>query len=200
MNAIKFKITGGLLGLVSLFMASAANAATISVNPAVTNVSVGDVFTLTVSGDFSAEGTTFGGGVILGWDTTKVQLNDDLATTRAGIEADLIANNWILPNAGNLTVTANSISVDVLNFFGQAPIFDIFSLDLVAVPPPSSGPITITASNLSAATGGWDNAAVDFVGATINVSDVATVPVPAAAWLFASGLLGMVGVARRRAA
>ncbi|MBI5042207.1 MAG: VPLPA-CTERM sorting domain-containing protein, partial [Gammaproteobacteria bacterium] len=34
----------------------------------------------------------------------------------------------------------------------------------------------------------------------INLSGSATsaVPVPAAAWLFASGLLGLVGVARRR--
>jgi hypothetical protein len=34
-------------------------------------------------------------------------------------------------------------------------------------------------------------------GASV-VVDVSTVPVPAAAWLFGSGLLGLVGVARRR--
>ena len=36
------------------------------------------------------------------------------------------------------------------------------------------------------------------VGRTLAI-DVAPIPVPAAAWLFGSGLLGLVGVARRRA-
>lgn len=40
------------------------------------------------------------------------------------------------------------------------------------------------------------NAAFDFV--TINATNTTVVPVPAAAWLFGSGLLGLVGVARRR--
>lgn len=40
------------------------------------------------------------------------------------------------------------------------------------------------------------NAAFDFT--TINATNVPQVPVPAAAWLFGSGLLGLVGVARRR--
>ena len=192
---MKTKIVLGVLGLVSLVFTSLANAATISVNPAVNNVAVGDTFTLTVSGDFTAEGGTEGGGVILSWNDTQVQLTDSIANVRAGIEADLIANNWILPNAGNLTITSNSVSVDVLNFFGALPTFDIFSLDLVAVPPPSSGPITITASALSDLTSGWDGRPVDYIGATVTTSPV---PVPPAVWLFGSGLLGLVGVARRR--
>ena len=36
---------------------------------------------------------------------------------------------------------------------------------------------------------------VTYVGATLN-----PVPVPAAVWLFGSGLIGLVGVARRKAA
>jgi len=32
----------------------------------------------------------------------------------------------------------------------------------------------------------------------IETMDVTAVPVPAAAWLFASGLLGLVGIARRK--
>ncbi len=40
---------------------------------------------------------------------------------------------------------------------------------------------------------------VSFDGAkSVLTVDVAVVPVPAAAWLFASGLLGLVGIARRR--
>jgi hypothetical protein len=33
---------------------------------------------------------------------------------------------------------------------------------------------------------------------SVHVTSVSTVPVPAAVWLFGSGLLGLVGVARRK--
>jgi len=184
-----------LLCLGALLIAGQVSAATISVNPAVNNVQVGDTFTLTVSGDFSAENGTFGGGVVLSWDTAQVVLASDLVMTRAAIEADLSMNNWILPNAANLTVTAASVSVDVLNFGGVGSVFDIFSLDLTAVPPPLSGPINILASDLSINTNGWDGLAVNFVGAQVNVS---AVPVPATVWLLGSGLLGLVGMGRSR--
>lgn len=41
----------------------------------------------------------------------------------------------------------------------------------------------------------WDNTAYAF-----NLTGLSTVPVPAAVWLFGSGLLGLIGVARRKAA
>ena len=42
------------------------------------------------------------------------------------------------------------------------------------------------------------NAAFDFT--SITASNASVIPVPAAVWLFGSGLLGLVGVARRRKA
>jgi hypothetical protein len=45
---------------------------------------------------------------------------------------------------------------------------------------------------------GQDVTGAEIVGRTLAI-DVAPIPVPAAAWLFGSGLLGLVGVARRRA-
>ena len=45
---------------------------------------------------------------------------------------------------------------------------------------------------------GQDVTGASVTGRTLAI-DVAPVPVPAAAWLFGSGLLGLVGVARRRA-
>lgn len=53
---------------------------------------------------------------------------------------------------------------------------------------------------------GWQNASassVDFNGVTtasLIVKDASVVPVPAAVWLFSSGLIGLIGVARRRKA
>ena len=40
--------------------------------------------------------------------------------------------------------------------------------------------------------------AVNFYAWAVQSGDVSAVPVPAAAWLFGSGLLGLIGVARRR--
>ena len=193
---MNMKLTNGLLGLGAMLIASQVSAATISVNPAVNDVLVGDVLTLTVSGDFTGEAATSGGGVILSWNDAQVQLNDSITNVRLAIEADLVANNWILPNAGSLVITSNSVSVDVINFFGAAPTFDIFSLDLVAVIPPSSGLINITPSALSDLTSGWEGRPVDYIGASVTTS---AVPVPAAVWLFGSGLIGLIGLARRKA-
>ncbi|HFD32315.1 MAG TPA: VPLPA-CTERM sorting domain-containing protein [Gammaproteobacteria bacterium] len=39
-----------------------------------------------------------------------------------------------------------------------------------------------------------------FFGWAVQTGDVSAVPVPAAAWLFGSGLLGLVGAARRKRA
>lgn len=192
---MNMKLTSGLLGIGALLIASLANAATISVNPAVNDVVVGDIFSLTVSGDFTGEATTFGGGVTLSWNSNQVQLTTDTATAEAAVIASLSTNFWDIFNPGSVVVTASSVTVDVFNFGGALPTFDLFSLDLVAVPPPGSGPIGIDASPIGAATGGWEGRPVDYLGATVNVS---AVPVPAAVWLFGSGLIGLVGIARRR--
>ena len=47
----------------------------------------------------------------------------------------------------------------------------------------------------------WDSNCGDnsqFITATVNIGNTSVVPLPAAAWLFIAGSLGMVGVARRR--
>jgi len=45
---------------------------------------------------------------------------------------------------------------------------------------------------------GANSYAVGFINGTVLEVDVRVVPVPAAVWLFGSGLLGLVGIARRR--
>ena len=60
--------------------------------------------------------------------------------------------------------------------------------------PDVSGGVTL---QLGATTGGGDGSFADVFYDNI-VIDVAAVPVPAAVWLFGSGLIGLVGVARKR--
>jgi hypothetical protein len=197
LNTKLTKLASGILAVGGLLMASQANAATISVIPTSNSIAVGDTVGLTVHGDFSGESTTLGGGVLLSWDSAQLQLIDDIATTTAAINASLVANTWtpVNPDGSSVVVTANSVSVDVFDFSFTKSVFDIFSLTLVAVPPPSSGTLAITASAISALTGGWEARPVDYIGASITTG---AVPVPPAVWLFGSGLIGLVGIARRR--
>ncbi len=43
-----------------------------------------------------------------------------------------------------------------------------------------------------------NNRGLNLLALAVHPGDVAAVPVPAAAWLLGSGLLGLIGVARRR--
>ena len=61
-----------------------------------------------------------------------------------------------------------------------------------------SGGVTVEFTAICGADAGcFSNLAIDNVTVT---ADVSAVPVPAAVWLFGSGLLGLVGVARRKTA
>jgi hypothetical protein len=51
---------------------------------------------------------------------------------------------------------------------------------------------------LSGVTGFTGDFSTNFTGDGFAVSDVAPVPIPAAVWLFGSGLLGLAGIGRRR--
>ncbi len=53
----------------------------------------------------------------------------------------------------------------------------------------------VTVSDGAGPGGGWSPPIDSYVPGTVNVQ---AVPIPAAVWLFGSGLLGLVGVARRR--
>jgi hypothetical protein len=57
------------------------------------------------------------------------------------------------------------------------------------------GPLSLTIAVEVGAT-----AAFQTGGFNTNISAVSAVPVPAAFWLFGSGLLGMIGIARKRKA
>lgn len=112
------------------------------------------------------------------------------------------AHNITLTATGPGTVQANMLfdwgttaNITVSVDFAMAPIgpmtFSITTLDGdadgIAGNAMNNGPF----SGFNATFGGT---------ATVTSVDAGTIPVPAAAWLLGSGLLGLVGVARRKAA
>ena len=73
-----------------------------------------------------------------------------------------------------------------------------FGLQNLVTGPDVSGGVTVEFTAICGADPGcFSNLAIDNV---IVTADVPAVPVPAAVWLFGSGLLGLVGVARRKKA
>jgi hypothetical protein len=100
-------------------------------------------------------------------------------TAYAGLEG-AVTPDYTLPDAFLFTAGGTvDFGLDVSIFqHGALPVDGILSL------------------NVDGSTG--VNSPTNFAGATGSIVAPAVVPVPAAVWLFASGLLGLVGVARRR--
>lgn len=185
---MNMKLTKGLLALGVMFIASQVNAATIALTPSVTTVNTGDAFSLTVVGsDFVTDVSS--GGVQLNWDPTLVTMT----STVADLNASLFSNGLL--DLGVTSVISGS-SVVVGGTFGTIPgtLFNFVTFNFQAI---STANIDI----LNSAFGDWQDGAgqavldVNFVGATVLVN---AVPVPAAVWLFGSGLIGLVGIARRK--
>ena len=186
---MKMKLTSGLLGIAALLMVGQVSAAVISLTPGVTNVTVNEAFSLTIEGSAFGTGVS-SGGVFLSWDTSIVQLT----SAAADIDNSLLGNGFL----GVVTVGAGTAEISGFSLAGLAgPDFIFATLDFVAIPPPGTTDVIVSASPF----GDWQDligqpVIVDtFNNARVNVS---AVPVPAAVWLFGSGLIGLVGIARRR--
>ena len=131
-------------------------------------------------------------------------------TTAIGTRLDfhLTTNNIFIPsdsfsNQGYMTTTASSMIIDDSN-----PAWGDMHLVAGGVVPNSSelnnslydydliNSIASTYSNFSLDTNQWEGIQYEF---NIYGNDpLASVPVPAAVWLFSSGLLGLIGIARRQ--
>lgn len=190
---MNMKLTNGLLGLGALILAGQASAATIDLTPSTVSVIEGEIFSLIVQGNGFDTGFD-SGGVRLSWDVAQLEVVSTVANINSSLQSNGLAG---INPATSVFVNAGDMGADVFDvFFGIAgPSFNMFTIDFRAI---ASGPVNISGSTVP---GGFQDdlftsVVVDsFNGATVNVS---AVPVPAAAWLFGSGLIGLVGIARRK--
>ena len=198
---MNMNFTSGLLGAAALLMASQANAATVQIDPASFDATLGTTFDLTVEGVGFTE-ATMGGGFELHWDAAVL----NLTSSEADIVSSLGLNGFdsaALVGGVNIDLTGGVLQVAAGKFF-ELPVAGDFAITLLGFEAlnPGTG-ITPTDLGIFALQPNW--LGVDgitplveqpnYVGATVTVG---AVPVPAAVWLFGSGLIGLVGIARRR--
>ena len=192
------KLTSGLFGFAALQMASQVNAATVQLSSSVEAIGVSSPFSVIIQAvDFAP---TNSGGFSLTWDPTALTL------WSGEIE---IQNTMFNNGLGFYSVSITQDRLDVIRLASPAVSlsgnFDLINLDFVANPPP----VGVTDISFIANQPAWvDENNVDLapalqpnhVGVSIRHTAVSFVPVPAAVWLFGSGLIGLIGVARRKKA
>lgn len=187
---LKLAIATYVSGIVALMLASQASANTVYVDPASSYQANGSTFSLSIMGNFSE--STIGGGFTLSWDNNVISLVSD----ETAILNSLTANNFEFSNVQSITPTSLEVlSSSFVNTF--TGVFNIVTLDFQAVQPgTTTAALTLSPTQTSDWVSGdlFSPVTVNYVGGTV---EVGAVPVPAAVWLFGSGLIGLVGIARR---
>ena len=181
-------------GTILMLAFSVSQAQTVAISPISASASTGG----TVS--FSIEGSNFemvDGAFDLSWDASVLTYNGDFA-----FDAGLTPRETFFDTIDFLT--PGLLTVGWTTGFGSTLVFDatpraIGSLSFTMIGGPgSTSPLTLadSATLLPFTDPSGFPIVMDYVGG------VATnpVPVPAAVWLFGSGLLGLVGVARSKKA
>lgn len=128
-------------------------------------------------------GLTAGGGLYSGRLTTPV-FNAPLNTPfSVGFALSTYVN--VVGTATPPSVSGNGLPSDAMSDYLTADFADPFSF-------PSSGPVINLPQGLTV------NSTEGMITDNQFVGNPAAVPIPAAVWLFGSGLLGLIGIARRK--
>jgi hypothetical protein len=211
---MNMKLINSLVGVGAMLFAAASFASSVTVSPAPAGpIPVGPAaYSAAIVGDFTdVPGGTSGGGITLSWDPSILTLD----TAASGFSTDIlnVIIGQIIANSGDAGLASASVNQAAgtltasftlcPNAFPCAALtsFNMYNLVFDAVNPGTT-PVDVGLSLIGDV---WYNS--DFTapltpqptlgGVTVTVS---AVPVPPAVWLFGSGLLGLVGVARRRRA
>lgn len=175
-----------------LLACTLAQAQTVAIDPVNVAGPIGGTVSISITGtDFAMVDGAFD----LGWDSAVLSYNGDFAFDPGLTERDAFFDTIDF-------VTPGLLSVYWTTGFGPAMVFGStprtigsLSFTLIAAPG-STSPLTLSDNLfLSFLDGTLTPMAMNYVDGLVTVNPV---PVPAAVWLFASGMLGLAGVARRQ--
>jgi len=174
---------------VLLCSASIVHAATISFNTTSVTAGIGDIITLDVLMDFTGD-PTVGGGTDIFYDASVLSFQSfDFGTTTLTLDPSFSRSPDVLSNE------LEGLAFGNFGGLSGPGIVGTLTFQAIAV-----GDITLSMAetdNLLA--GGAFTSATTFgpQAVSFGTADVSIVPVPAAVWLFGSGLLGLIGVSRK---
>lgn len=149
---------------------------------------------MTISGEYVATGLT-GNDLTT---VTDITLSTVLGGTPTGTFATTI--DFFTPDGSGGVLASVSLSDDVTSFFSYGG-WQLNLDSLIVASDTKAGFLHLTGTGLVSGNGydatnaTWSFSAND---ATAYSMSVTAVPVPAAVWLFGSGLLGLIGMARRK--
>lgn len=180
------------IGFISLSFTVSAHAAIISFNNNSLTVNPGDSFSLTIQGTgFPA---IVGGGLNLDFDASVLQI--DQVTTNQSVFEFYLGNGI---EEGHLNNAAGKLDDTAFNtFIGATGDFDIMTIDFTAIGSGLSQ-LQLSESSVWVFSDVYGNKVGDslsYISAEVSVS---AVPVPAAFWLFGSGLLFITTLVKRKA-
>ena len=194
---MKNKLIGKIIAsLAFVACASVSQAATITVSPFSPAVNTGDVFNVSIVGTGFTDGSggSSGGGFSLAWDpsiltwqSSALTFSGDQLFGQPGV-VDIAAGTWT-----NADVTSFN-GTTLANFEIATVTFKATNLG-VSPTDVTIGLFDNGSPRLWADSDGLIDVNPTFIGGSVTV-----VPVPAAVWLFGSGLIGLIGVARRKKA
>ena len=128
------------------------------------------------------------------FDATRSNLRGTLAMAKIGSDPDSATNQWFVnlnDNSANLDFQNSGFTVfgqvigngmDVIDAISALPTYNLSSIHSAFTDVPLNG-----------YAGSFDPASQ-----LVSINNISAVPLPAAAWLFSTGLIGLIGIARRK--
>ena len=189
------KTISKLICIASVVLCGQVSAASIGWGSSPGTININDTFSVDIIGSGFTSNVD-GGGVNLSYDSSVLNI----------LSVSIDESVWDFGGTGISTGTidngAGSVDGIMMNTFGNVVTgnFVVATVQFQAMGPGTSG-LGLSEFLLNPWASGGSLLNPDFLDGSLTVSDPsAVVPVPAAAWLFGSGLLGLVGMARRKKA
>jgi len=178
---------------------SAAQAATVSLNPEATSLNLNDIFSLDFSIDLSNpnENTT-GGAIDIRWDSSIIQYNNNF-TFDSGVMGDI--NDTSSPNIRDTAFdvidfqSPGLLSIGFGNFAGINPVGLVGSIEFTVI---GNGTTNVSLANSLKWAGFFTTSTGVEINPVFTNATVSTVPLPASVWLMISGLITVFGFNARK--